>query len=82
MPRKTRRKIQRRKRKSKGSKSKHWFFKWSDRIITNRFTRVSTVYMMVTESLFLWVCAIWASIEIFVRFPELVERLEQVGVLR
>lgn len=65
--RKRRRKIQRRKRKKGKSKRKNWFFRWMDKPISNRFTRLSTWVMLIVETLFLMVCAYWAFIEVTAR---------------
>jgi len=62
MSRKTRRKIKRRKR-NKSKRTKNFFFRWSDRPISNRFTRLSTWVMLIVEIAFLIVCAYWAFIE-------------------
>lgn len=67
MSRKTRRKIKRRKRKGKSRKRKSWFFAWSNKPISNRFTRLHTWAILLVDTLFLLVCAYWAYFEICIR---------------
>jgi hypothetical protein len=69
MSRKTRRKIRRRakSRKGKPKRRKNWFLKHLDSPVTNRYTKLTTGIMLIVETLFLIVCALWAYYEVFIR---------------
>lgn len=67
MARKHRRKIKRRKRSKKIKRHRTWLWKQFNGQVTNRFTRVTTWIMLITEILFLFVCATWAFVEVTAR---------------
>ena len=75
--RKTRRKIKRRKR---GKKRHRKRICRMDAPITNSFTRFHTWFIDIIEVIFVLICGIWASFEIFMQWQDFIARLKKMGV--
>jgi len=51
-----------------------------DAPITNSFTRFHTWFIDIVEVIFVFVCAVWASFEIFMQWRDFISRLKEMGV--
>jgi hypothetical protein len=74
--RKSRRRIKKRKKSKKRIGKKGFIYKHFNSPVTHKYTKISTAIIIGIELLFLLVCTIWASFEIYMRLPEFLIRVK------